>query len=128
MSLQRVLETGRKIGMPVIITDLSGRDPMVILPLEQFEAMAGTAQKGTSVTKKAPVELPRRVPPSSDSAFSLTDSAEQAFADMTAERAKARVEEAATQLEAVVAKSPENPDFSLEERFYLEPVEDKGEV
>lgn len=42
MSMQRVLETARKLGLPVIMTDVAGREPMVIMPLEQFEAMAGT--------------------------------------------------------------------------------------
>lgn len=41
MSLQRVFESARKMGVPVIVTDPAGRDPMVVLPLEQFEAMAG---------------------------------------------------------------------------------------
>ncbi len=40
MSLQRVLETARKMGVPVIVTDSAGLDPIVILPLEQFEAMS----------------------------------------------------------------------------------------
>ncbi len=44
MSLQRIFESARKLGLPVIVTDLSGRDPMVVLPLEQFEAMAGAGE------------------------------------------------------------------------------------
>ena len=44
MSLQRVLETARKMGVPVIVTDSAGLDPIVILPLEQFEAMAGESK------------------------------------------------------------------------------------
>jgi len=41
MSLQNVFESARKMGVPVIVTDPSGREPMVVLPLEQFEAMNG---------------------------------------------------------------------------------------
>lgn len=108
MSLQRVLEVARKNGMPVIITDNSGSEPMVILPLEQFEAMAFSAQS------------------SALSAQSEKDPAlEQAIAEMTAERLKSRVEEAAVQLEDLAKQAKENPEISLEERFYLEPLEDE---
>lgn len=113
MSLQRVLETARKTGMPVIMTDLGGREPMVILPLEQFEAMAGVP--ATPVSRPKP-SIPR--PP-------VDDVVDQALADMAAERLLTRMEEAAVQLEPEPQKGAETPDFSLEERFYLEPEDDK---
>jgi nicotinamidase-related amidase len=34
MSLQRIIELARRQGMPVILTDVAGREPMVVLPLE----------------------------------------------------------------------------------------------
>lgn len=40
MSLQRVIDIARKNGMPVVVTDPAGHHPMVVLSLEQFEAMA----------------------------------------------------------------------------------------
>jgi PHD/YefM family antitoxin component YafN of YafNO toxin-antitoxin module len=40
MSLQRVIDIARKNGMPVVVTDPAGHYPMVVLSLEQFEAMA----------------------------------------------------------------------------------------
>lgn len=103
MSLQKIFESARKLGVPVIVTDPAGREPLVILPLEQFEAMASEGSSRIPVEKEV----------------------NQALAEMTAERLKIRVEEAAVQFEAPAEIEPENPNFSLEERFYLEPVEDK---
>ena len=122
MSLQRVLEIARKNGMPVIITDNSGLDPMVILPLEQFEALIGgekVAQGGsTSNVLRPTIELDPE-PSTQDAGL------DQAIAEMTAERLKSRVEEAAVQLEDLAKQAQENPEISLEERFYLEPLEDE---
>jgi hypothetical protein len=39
MSLQRIIELARRQGMPMIITDVAGREPMVVLPLEVYEGM-----------------------------------------------------------------------------------------
>lgn len=41
MSWQRIMEVARKQGMPVIVTDVAGREPMVILPLEGYERLLG---------------------------------------------------------------------------------------
>lgn len=49
MSLQRIIELARRQGMPVILTDVAGREPMVVLPLEAYEKMLegeGQASKG----------------------------------------------------------------------------------
>lgn len=108
--------------MPVIITDNSGLDPMVILPLEQFEALIGgekVAQGGsTSNVLRPTIELDPE-PSTQDAGL------DQAIAEMTAERLKSRVEEAAVQLEDLAKQAQENPEISLEERFYLEPLEDE---
>ncbi len=37
MSLQRVIELARRQGMPIVVTDVAGREPMVLLPLEIYE-------------------------------------------------------------------------------------------
>lgn len=39
MSWQRIIEVARKQGMPVIVTDVAGREPMVLLPLEGYERL-----------------------------------------------------------------------------------------
>lgn len=109
MSWQRVIETARKIGMPIIITDVVGRDPMVILPLEQFEAMAGdTAQPipepapGSKITHeptstRGEEQDQHLIPPSSGFMRDL----------------------------APLPDNLSNTEIPLEEGFYLEPIEDK---
>ncbi len=42
MSWQRILEAARRQGMPVIVTDIAGREPMVLLPFDRYERMLET--------------------------------------------------------------------------------------
>jgi nicotinamidase-related amidase len=120
MSLQRVLEIARKNGMPVIITDDSGRDPMVILPLEQFEAMTFSTQSIAQSTQY-PVHSSQSMKESP--LVARNSELDDAIAEMTAERLKNRVEETAIQLESLADQGSDSPEISLEERFYLEPDE-----
>lgn len=53
MSLQRVFESARKLGLPVVVTDPSGREPFVLLPLDQFEALTGETER---MPQKSPSE------------------------------------------------------------------------
>lgn len=39
MSLQRIIELARRQGMPIIMTDVGGREPMVLLSLDTYEEM-----------------------------------------------------------------------------------------
>ncbi|MBU2613121.1 hypothetical protein KJ925_01500 [Patescibacteria group bacterium] len=123
MSLQRVLETARKTGTPVILTDVAGREPLVILPLEQFEAMAGVGSDGGKSSHREPsVRKEHSFSPKK----SHIETVDEAFAEMAAERLKSRVEDVAVQIETLVDSGVEKSEIPLEERFYLEPVEDKG--
>jgi len=54
MSLQRIFESAKRLGLPLIVTDTEGRDPMVILPLGEFEVLS-RAQKSPIFSQK-PVE------------------------------------------------------------------------
>lgn len=134
MSLQRVLETARKTGMPVIMTDIAGREPMVILPLEQFEAMAGLgSDTSRSSAPSEPIER-KPSPPSREEPQTIPVVPSEPEAPKMEEMAKnggegalkKRLEETAAQLEALVEKGGESAEFSLEERFYLEPIDEKG--
>ena len=109
MSLQRVLETARRTGTPVIVTDVGGREPMVVMPLEQFEALTGE-------TSSRPA--PRQ-------ALSKEERVERVLAEMAAQRTEERMNDAALKIESLAVEVPAD-DLTLEERFYLEPVEDKG--
>ena len=109
MSLQRVLETARRTGTPVIVTDVGGREPMVVMPLEQFEALTG--------------ETPSRHAPSQPP-LSKEERVERVLAEMASQRSAERANEAALKIESLSVELPAD-DITLEERFYLEPVEDK---
>ena len=103
MSSQRVFESARKLGVPVIVTDPSGRDPMVVLPLDQFEAMAGDGGKseigsGKSGTPVRPAESRRAAPAADDLPPSFGD---------------------------LAVSMLQNDEIPLEERFYLEPMDDE---
>ena len=39
MSWQRILELARQRGLPVIVSDIGGREPMAILPLAEYERL-----------------------------------------------------------------------------------------
>ena len=121
MSLQHVLEVARKNGMPVIITDMSGREPMVIMPLEQFEAMAFSTQSSTLSTEyRVPSNQSQKDPSLGTRNLEL----DNAIAEMAAERARSRMEDAASQLENLSKQSPSDDDTPLEERFFIEPTND----
>ncbi len=121
MSLQRVLETARKTGTPVILTDVAGRDPMVILPLEQFEALTGVGAETAKPARRTAPAAPHR-----EAKVPIQDPVDRAFAEMAAERLKNRMEETAIDLESLADQSPVSMEIPLEERFYLEPEDDKG--
>lgn len=109
MSLQRIFESARKLGLPVIVTDLSGRDPMVVLPLEQFEAMAGAGE----AREPTPIEMPhpskREMVPESAviSPVSLAIEVHSSVPDQVASSSS---------------------EISLEEGFYLEQIDDQGGI
>ena len=104
MSLQRVFESARKMGVPVIVTDPSGRDPLVVLPLEQFEAMSGeqlpTQNRPATVEKKPAIKI-------------ATESLNEA-------------KFVPPQFEPSV--TPNFSEIPPEERFYLEPMDDADGV
>ncbi len=109
MSLQRIFESARKLGLPVIVTDPAGREPMVVLPLEQFEAMAGAGEMREIPVE--PVAPPQKTPIVEElatfDAISPTVEAE-AFSS--------------------VLDTVHPSEISLEEGFYLERADDQGMI
>ena len=65
MSLQRVLELARRQGMPVVVTDVAGREPLVILPLDIYEGLIdeGSVPRPPTPPPASPTATP--TPPSS---------------------------------------------------------------
>lgn len=90
MSLLRIFASAKKLGLPLIVTDTDGRDPMVILPLEQFEALAH-AQEAPVLQEK-------------------------------------RTETVSLEMQSLEGVMPplKNDEISLEERFYLEPIDEQS--
>jgi nicotinamidase-related amidase len=109
MALQRILESARKLGVPVIVTDIAGREPFVVLPLEQFEAMMGVESKVAKPVVEPVQTRPAAVEPTVEIALN-----KEQFPQIT-------------RLEKVeMSSAVESEEIPLEERFYLEPM-DEGE-
>ena len=109
MSLQRIFESARKLGLPVIVTDPAGREPMVVLPLEQFEAMAGAGE-----VREIPVE-----PVVTSQKTSIVE--ELATFDPVSPTVE-------TEAFSSVLDTVHSPEISLEEGFYLERADDQGMI
>jgi hypothetical protein len=113
MSLNHILDTARKLGIPVVITNERGESPQVVMPFEDFASMVGVSRPITGkprVTDKVEAEEGR-------------DEIAQALADLTIERIEHEVEEPVS---PSGAGAPEASDERfLEDNFYFEPLEDK---
>ena len=133
MSMQRILETSRKLGLPVIVTDIAGREPMVVLPLEQFEAMAGAGGEGSDVA------VPAARQPAAELGENKVDmsyradgtnrpytGAQPLAADATYEAALGVLERHAEQNTQNSQKKDEKveEELPIEDRFYIEPLDD----
>ncbi|MFZ2804591.1 MAG: hypothetical protein WA001_05200 [Patescibacteria group bacterium] len=116
MSLQRIFESARKLGVPVIITDPAGREPLVVLPLEQFEALAGEGMVGQ------PPKASSKSPKKSKEELRV----EEILAAQAMDIVEARMDEVASDLVAQGVEGSETPGITVEERFYLEPVDDEA--
>jgi hypothetical protein len=103
MSWQRILETARRRGLPLIVTDIAGRDPMVILPFEQYERMSDGVPPVITPTQPTKREV-------------------EAFAAFETEELQKAVDQAVAELSDT---QEGETGLSLEEKFYLEPVDDE---
>lgn len=114
MSLKNVLDTARRLGIPVVVTNEDGEAAQVIMPFEDFAAMVGATSplsRKPRVTKKDKGE----------------DEIAEALADLTIERMSDKVREAADRLERDMGVR-ENDQGFLEDRFYLEPIDDEKTI
>jgi hypothetical protein len=64
MSFQRIFELVRRQGMPLVVTDEAGKQPLVVLPFDMYEALMegdGHASRDTrhATPTKEPVPVPR---------------------------------------------------------------------
>lgn len=122
MSLQRIFESARKLGVPVIMTDSQGREPLIVLPLEQFEAMVGEEGRmevGGGSARKSMAFGSESIEPR----VSIIKEERQLEDSSNIEEVPQKV-----QLEMISNREVDNSEISLEERFYLEPIEDKDAI
>lgn len=128
MSWQKIFNTARRFGTPVIVTDQEGIDPMVILPFDIYEGLiseTGAADVHQTRYKSKKV-MDRRAEPDV-----LTESVlEIPYEDMENQK-KGSMEPFDGQ--NILKKSQDSSEepmdsleggISLEERFYFEPMED----
>jgi len=112
--MKHVLDTAKRLGIPIIIMDEEGEAAQVVMPYEDFAAMVGHA---TPAPHK-----PRVVKKAKDE-----DEIAQALADITFERVTDQVKEAADRLERDIGVRQTDQGF-LEDRFYLEPLDDEKTI
>lgn len=122
MSWQNVFKTAKRLGAPVIVTDHSGNEPLIVLPLEIFESLSGQDSQRTSTKQLAYDPEPNIL---NESIFE--PSQDDQYGKNAKKMAEIKEKTGAKPFES--GNGPEigqTPEFSLEERFYFEPVDDEN--
>lgn len=129
MAWQKIFNTARRFGTPVIVTDQAGTDPMVILPFDIYEGLISESG-GVSVNLVKPRNkkgLDRMAEPDA----SVESILEIPYEDV--ENQKNGLTEPINDIKNIkkindlpdMAPDSLVEDISLEERFYFEPMEDE---
>ena len=98
--------------MPMIVTDIAGREPMVILPFEAYEQLSERGSLPTAVRLPRPVEVLRSEPTITQEPEPVSPVQEGVARTSSSTGVPVRTE------------TVEGSEMSLEERFYIEPVEE----
>jgi hypothetical protein len=132
MSLKNVLDTARRLGIPVVITDEEGEAAQVVMPFEDFAAMVGA----TSPAPRKP-RITRSQEDDEEIAQALADLTLEHFTEQESSMAdesrapftvpeqrndNIRPSEKRPQDDLAMAVTPED---LLEDHFYLEPIDDE---
>jgi len=125
MSLNHILETARKLGIPVILTNDRGDAPQVIMPFEDFASMVGVSA--------APVGKRPRLSKAGDEE---DEEIAQALADLAREEMERKIHREPV-APAAGAEAPLTDEeieslaaqdaLMLEEKFSFEPIEEEEE-
>ncbi len=128
MSFQRIVELARQRGLPIIVTDIGARAPMVVLPLEEYERLADGAMSG----RKIPISLGKSDAPTVS--YTNVQEAQESTPqkkEVMGEKSQTESEPLASDLggsvdveEFLKAGSLADDGLLLEERFYLEPLDE----
>ncbi|MDD5437956.1 MAG: hypothetical protein PHC70_02310 [Patescibacteria group bacterium] len=118
MSWPKILKTARRLGAPVIVTDQAGLDPMIILPLEAYEGLIGEDEgaKRPSRSKRGEID---------ESIFEIPSEEGMPIMNLDEMPQPSQKDEKLEALKGQESEEGENPEISLEERFYFEPLEDE---
>lgn len=116
MSLQRIFELVKRQGLPLVMTDGQGRDPVIVLPLDVYEALVEAS--GSSANPPGPVSYEQEpvIVPVRDESSSLSPEANAlSESDVESDR---------------IADSKADPvpdllaELSTEERFYIDSLQE----
>jgi len=121
MSFQRILETARRMGSPLIVTDAAGREPMVVMTLQMYERIG----EGVSQVE---VRQSQNAKPESEEP-TVTEFATMALQAPSQASDKVEPPLLLREIAINVMESPEmaqDSEISLEERFYLEPSDEES--
>ena len=122
MSWQRILEVARQQGMPVVVTDIAGREPMVILPFEKYERLL-EQESPTPFAMEDEEEYNDGGPIPSLEEFE-SEALEENVEKITSSHADDFQKKTANRPVESESEPEQSNGLAIEERFYLEPIED----
>ncbi|MFA5130207.1 MAG: hypothetical protein WC477_04825 [Patescibacteria group bacterium] len=108
MGLNHILDTARRLGIPVVITNERGESPQVVMPFDDFASMVGMA------SPKEKTNRPRISPQEATDDEIAKTLADLAFEDM----------ERQLEREVVPSESEEEVDEEVREEVHNEVLED----
>jgi hypothetical protein len=120
MPLQHVLETARKLGIPVVITDEAGDAAQVVMPFDDFAAMVNATSPTSPKTRKAPPSEPRTIPIRDE----REDEIDLALEELQFQGIREEPLVRENPVKVPPAETPKDGEF-LEDKFYLEPLNDE---
>ncbi len=129
MSWQKIFNTARRFGTPVIVTDQAGVDPMVILPFDIYEGLISEngGANAYPVKSKNKKGLDRMAEPdvSAESVMEIPYEDIESQKNGSIESFNSLKTIKKTEDSADLSPDSLEGDISLEERFYFEPMEDE---
>lgn len=127
MSLNTILASAQKLGMPVVITDRQGENAQVVMPFDDFVALAqsatGEGKYGMASGSRDDLDLGAFAVEEDPMAFSMGDLDEEIQTEM--DRAAASQSESQKGLfsaDPFSSVPSDSVEAGMEEKFYLEPL------
>jgi hypothetical protein len=115
MSLQRIFEMVKRQGMPLVVTDGQGRDPVIVLPLDMYEVLLAGQKPENGNQASSEASEPIMVPVGEEVSQPVSDGPVGSSTDFDPVTNGLQKPESESELFA---------ELSTEERFYIETPED----